>query len=307
MLDAEPPRGDDRADGRGAGAVRRAAVLAAALSLSGCIATQQDILGLAQQADNLKDQVADLKTTVSSLQANQADLAVQIKQLRGDLSAYTENVRSLQGDIGALSAKLDELGSRIAGKVTLLGQTLSQAQQKNLAEEKAVLDAQRAALDAQKAALEAQKRETAATQTFLTAEKRLQAKDYAQAAAAFEDYLQRFGGGSLADLAAYDLGLSYYGLKEWEKAGRQFALVLDRYPKSGRTPGARLHYALCLLKLRKDTSETRAYLESLLADFPKSPEAAAAAAELKRLDAARLSSDASVPSPKGRDAKAGAP
>ena len=60
-------------------------------------------------------------------------------------------------------------------------------------------------------------------------------------------------------------------------------MVLDKYPKSGQTPGARLHYALCLISLHKKGDEATTYLESIVADFPKSQEAKDAAAELKHL------------------------
>jgi len=231
---------------------------AAAAGLSGCYATQQDVLGVAQQTDSLRGQINDLKKTISSMQANQADLSVQIKSLHEDLTAYTETVKASQGDMGQLSTKLDALGAQISGKVTQLGVTISAAQQ-------------------------AQGRETAASQLLLTAQNRLQAKDYEQAAASFEEYLKRFPGGALTDVALYQLGVAYYDLKQWEKAGRQFAMVLDKYPKSGQTPGARLHYAQCLIRLKKNRDEARAYLESVVSDYPKAPEAEDAAAALKRL------------------------
>lgn len=249
---------------------RRSAVLAASsLLLSSCIATQKDVLDLSQQSDEVKTQVEELKKTVGSLQANQADLSVSIKQLREELTAYTETVKASQGDMSKLSVKLDDLGAQLSGKVAALGQTISQAQTKGLEE--------------QKAALAEAKRESGATDVFYTAEKRLQAKDHAQAAKGFEQYLRDFPKGELLDVATYDLGLAYYGLKQWEKAGRQFAIVLDKYPKSGQTPGARLHYALCLINLKKSGDEARAYLESVQADFPKSAEAKEASAVLKRL------------------------
>jgi len=237
--------------------------------LYGCIATQKDVLDLSQQSDDLKEQVEELKKTVGSMQANQADLSVQIKQLREDLSVYTETVKGSQEDMGRLSTKLDELGLQITGKVAALGQTLSEAQKKNS--------------DEQRAALAEAKREGGATDSFVAAEKRLQAKEWAEAAKGFERYLKEQPKGELADVAAYGLGSAYFGLKQWEKAGRQFALVLDKYPKSGRTPGARLHYALCLVRLNKNLDEARAYLESVSADFPKSGEAKDAAAALKKL------------------------
>lgn len=250
-------------------ASRRGSPLLAALLLSSCIATQKDVLDLSQQSDELKEQVEELKQTVGSLQANQADLSVSIKQLREELAAYTETVKSSQGDMSKLSVKLDDLGAQISGKVAALGQTLSQAQTKGLED--------------QKAALAEAKRESTATDVFYTAEKRLQANDYGQAAKGFEAYLRDFPKGDLIDVATYDLGLAYYGLRQWEKAGRQFAVVLDKYPKSGQTPGARLHYALSLINLKKGGDEARAYLESVQADFPKTPEAREAAAVLKRL------------------------
>lgn len=253
--------------------LRRAAVpLLLALASSACVATQKDVLDLSEQSDELKAQVEELKGTVASMQANQADLSVQIKNLREDLSAYTETVKASQGDMGKLSAKLDDLGAQLSGKVAALGQTITQAQQKGIEE--------------QKAALEAAKKGSG-TDTFVTAEKRLQAKDYDAAAKGFEAYLKDFPKGELVDMASYNLGVAYFGQKSWEKAGRQFALVLDKYPKAATTPGARLRYALCLISLKKSPDEARVYLESVTAEFPKSPEAKEAAAALKRLTAKR--------------------
>lgn len=248
---------------------RGAAVLALCAALSGCVATQRDMLDLSEQSDELKAQVEELKKTVGSMQANQADLSVQIKQLREELSVYTETVKASMGDMGKLGAKLDELGLQITGKVTALGQSLSQAQQKGLEE--------------QKAALADAKRESSATDLFVTSEKRLQAKDYAKAAAGFEQYLKDNPKGELTDVATYQLGLAYEGQRQWEKAGRQFAIVLEKYPKSGQTPGARLHYAQSLIGLKRGLDEAKAYLESVVADFPKTPEAKEAAAVLKSL------------------------
>ena len=256
----------------------RAAALALALALSGCIATQKDVLDLSQQSDDLKTQISELTKTVGSMQANQADLSVQIKQLHEDLTAYSETVKASMGNMNQLSTKLDGMAAQLSGKVTQLGVTLSAAQEKDLASEQK-------ALMAQKTELEAQGRETAATELLLTAEKRLQAHDFAQAAAGLEDYLKKFPGGALTDVATYDLGLAYFGQKQWEKAGLHFAVVLEKYPKSGQTPGARLQYATCLLNLKKNTDEARAYLESIQADFPKSPEAKEAAVLLKHLRA----------------------
>ena len=66
----------------------------------------------------------------------------------------------------------------------------------------------------------------------------------------------------------------------------QFGIYLEKYPKSGLTASARLMYALCLTSLHKNPAEARQYLESVVADFPSSPEAKAAERNLKKLAAA---------------------
>lgn len=251
------------------GRARGTVLLAVCAALAGCVATQKNMLELSEQSDELKEQVEELKKTVGSMQANQADLSVRIQSLREELTAYTETVKSSMGDMGKLSAKLDELGQQLTGKVAALGQSLTQAQQKGLEE--------------QKAALADAKREGAATDLFVTSEKRLQAKEYAKAASGFEQYLKENPKGELADVAQYNLGLAYEGGERWEKAGKQFAIVLEKYPKSGQTPGARLHYARSLLALKRGLEEAQAYLESVVSDFPGSPEAKEAAAALKKL------------------------
>jgi len=116
------------------------------------------------------------------------------------------------------------------------------------------------------------------------AEVRLAKKNFDLAAKGFEEYITKFPKGALIDVAIYNLGEAYFGLKDWEQSGRQFALVLERYPKSSFTASARLMYALCLIKLNKNLPEAKQYLESIAADFPSSPEARAAAKHLKKLE-----------------------
>lgn len=257
--------------------VAAAAALVAPIFLAGCLATQKDVLDLSQQNDDLKTQVSELKKSLSAMQASQADLSVQIKQVHEDMTAYSETTKSAIGDMAQLSSKLDEMGAQLAGKVTQLGTALSAQQEKGL-------EQQQKELESQKSELEAQGRETEATELLLTAEKRLQSHDYGQSASGLENYLKRFPSGSMTDVATYDLGLAYFGLKKWESAGTQFAIVIEKFPKSGQTAGARLHYAYSLEHIKKKRSEAKTYLESITADFPNTPEAKEAAAELKRLN-----------------------
>jgi len=249
----------------------------AAVQLSGCVATQKDVLDIESQTD-------DLKKTVGDLQANQADLSVQMKQLQEDLATFTEAVRENQDAMTKLSSKLDDMSATIASKVASIGSSLTTAQAKGL-------DEQRAAL--QKAQDEIKKQEAAAanspTELFNTADVRLALRNYALASSGFEQYVQKFPDGALIDAATFKLGQAYYGDKKWEPAGRQFALYMEKYPKSQLIPSARLLYALCLVNLNRNHDEARQYLESIVADYPKSPEAKEAAQRLKKLAKARKS------------------
>lgn len=240
-------------------------VAAAALALGGCVATQRDVLDLESQTDELKTQVTDLKKTISSMQANQADLSVQMKQLHEDLTAYTESIKENEAAMAKLSSKLDDMGASVEQKVASIGTTLTAQQAKSLEEQK----------EAAKAANP--------TDLFNTADVRLGVKDYALAARGFEDYVAKYPKGALVDVATFKLGQAYFGQKKWEAAGKQFAIVLEKYPKSQMTASSRLYYGLSLVRMKKNLDEARQYLESVTVDFPKSPEAKAAAAELKKI------------------------
>lgn len=255
-------------------------ILAAALAcaLTGCVATQKDMLDLENQTDELKHQVTDLRQTISSMQANQADLVVKIQRLHEDLTTFGETMRQSQDGMSQLSSKIDDLGATITSKVAAIGTTLTTTQAKSLAEQKANLDKQ-------EEALASQLQQGTPTDLFHAAEVRLAKKSYDLAARGFEDYLNRFPKGALADMAVYNLGESYFGLKKWELAGRQYGIYLERYPKSNLTASARLMYALCLVNMRKNIPEARQYLESVAADFPNTPEAKAAAGHLRKLPA----------------------
>lgn len=249
---------------KGLGPLASAAL--AALALSGCVATQRDMLDLESQSDELKQEVIALKKTIASLQANQADLSVQMKQLHEDLSTYTETIKDNQGQMASLASKLDDMSSNVAKQVASIGSALSTQQILNLEQQKAAASAHENPTD-----------------LFNTADVRLSVKDYSLAAKGFEQYLEKYPRGALVDVATFKLGQAEFGQKKWEAAGRQFATVLDKYPDSEMTPSTRLYYALSLIHMKKNLPEARQYLESVTVDFPKSPEAKAAAAELKKI------------------------
>lgn len=246
--------------------VRSGAGLLALLALNGCVATQRDMLELGNQTDELKHQVLDLKTTVTTLQSNQAELAVSMKELLKNLSAFDETIRESQTNMQRLSSKLDDMSAGISDKVSSIGETLVTQQAKIAADQKAASSRQ------------------APSELFHDAEVRLAKKDFDLAAKGFEEYIAKHPKGALIDVAVYNLGESLYRMNQWESAGKQFGLFLDRYPKSKLTASGRLMYAMCLVKLKRNTDEAKQYLDSIVTDFPSSNEAKAAAKEIKKIE-----------------------
>lgn len=108
-----------------------------------------------------------------------------------------------------------------------------------------------------------------------------QQKRYAEAAAAFATFLQKYPDDELAPNAQYWLGEAYYVSQRNADALAAFEVVVDRYPSSTKAPGAlfkigRLHQAAG----RGDVA--RASFERVLADYPDSPAAGLARERLKQ-------------------------
>jgi len=265
----------------------------AAAALSGCIATQRDVLDLEQQTDEVKASVADLKKSLTGMQANQADLAVKLDVMHKDVSVLTETLKDSQDSMRRLSSKMDDLDAKLGQRVSALGDTLNRQQQAQLASQQATQQAAQHAAERADAAQEAVKKATEApppvagptpSQVYNTAQVQLSKKEYDLAAEGFGLYLKRNPKGEVADLATYYLGDALFGAKRWEEAAGQYALALDRFPKSDITPSARLKYAMALLKLKTHQAEAKRYLQSIPDDFPKSPEAASALKLLQKLE-----------------------
>jgi len=251
----------------------------AGLALSGCVATQRDILDVEQQTDELKAQVTELKKTLTALQGNQADLTVKIDQVHADLSTFTETMKDSQDRMDKLSSKMDDLQAALGQKVTALGDTINKQQAAT----------QAAVTAAQTAAKHAEEEEALAltpTQLYRSARTQLRKKNYPLAADGFQAYLRRYPKGTTADWATFYLGECYFAQKSWENAAKQYALTIDRWSKSQAIPAARLKYATCLINLKKNIPEARRYLESIPEDFPNSPEAGKAGKLLKTLPSA---------------------
>lgn len=117
---------------------------------------------------------------------------------------------------------------------------------------------------------------------YLAAFDILKAGDYAGSARAFQDFLQRYPGGSYAPNALYWLGESYYVTQNYAMAEQQFQTLLDRYPSHDKAPGALLKVGFS--QDGQGQSEAAiATLNAVVTRYPGSSEAATAADRLRAM------------------------
>ncbi len=263
--------------------------LLAPLVLTGCVATQRDILDLSQQTDGMTLQVHKLNRIMTNLQANQADLNTRLEAISTDIAVLNENLVDNRDSMSRLSAKLDDLGAALGHKFSNLDssiketRTLIKQREKTRRERARKREETRRKEEEKRREEEAKKRAEgpSPSQIYHKARIQLSQKKYDLAAKGFKLYIADYPKGEVADLATYYLGQVRYSEKKWELAARNFALVLDRHPKSDVTPAARLRYALSLMKMKSHLEEAKRYLESIPEDFPKTPEAKKAAELLR--------------------------
>jgi len=208
----------------------------------GCVATQQDMLQMQSQMD-------DLNNNLNNMQKNQADLAVKIDRLSTDLNVFSEDIKDLFPAMDRLSLRLDDLDAMFNKRVNAIGATIKNQQkvvEKTLLPAKLYNDAYNAFLN----------------------------NNFDAAGSGFKAYLAKFPSGDMAESSYFHLGESLYLRERWQDAALSYATVLDKYPKSPRIPSVRLKYALSILKFPEDKKpEALKYLESIVRNYPKSPEA----------------------------------
>lgn len=106
---------------------------------------------------------------------------------------------------------------------------------------------------------------------------------YAQATAAFRDFLQKFPDGRYAHIAQYWLGEAGYAQRDFRQAIADYNALLANYPNSPKRAEAMLKVGYSHYEL-KEADQARAVLEQLVQQFPDSTEAGQARNLLKRIN-----------------------
>ncbi len=113
----------------------------------------------------------------------------------------------------------------------------------------------------------------------------LKAKDYAQAATEFGQFVESFPQHELADNALYWQGEAHYALKDYVQAQAAFERLLKDYPTGDKAPAAALKLGFALLE-QKDKKAGTARLKEVVQNYPGTEEAGLAKARLRDLNSA---------------------
>ena len=218
--------------------------------LSGCLASQQDM-------SSLQGQLKELKTTISQMQANQAELASKMEELNQNLSISNENLSQSGNQISNLSAKLDDISAALKTRVSSANEVAGGQ----------VLQPANALLP---------------SDLFAEAKNHFDKGSYEAAATGFKLYTAKYPESENCEQAYMYMGDAYIAMGQTKKGAVAYATVLQKFPNSKLIPAARLKYALSIVPLEK-MDEAKRYLSSIVTEFPQSPEAAQAKAELAKL------------------------
>jgi len=106
---------------------------------------------------------------------------------------------------------------------------------------------------------------------------------YAQATAAFRDFLKQYPHGRYAHIAQYWLGEAGYAQRDFRQAIADYNALLANYPNSPKLAEAMLKIGYSHYEL-KEPEQARKVLEQLLQQYPDSTEAGQARNLLKRIN-----------------------
>jgi tol-pal system protein YbgF len=87
---------------------------------------------------------------------------------------------------------------------------------------------------------------------------------------AFQDFLSKYPGSTLAPNAYYRMGAAYFGLKDYKNAANSYMAAADKYPTSGSAPNALLGAAICYQEMG-DVASAKKTLKRIILNYPDNP------------------------------------
>ena len=111
----------------------------------------------------------------------------------------------------------------------------------------------------------------------------LKEQRYDDAGLAFQEFLDTFPESELADNAQYWLAESHYVTQKFERALREFGVVIEKFQRSRKVPDALLKMGYCNYELKR-WDQARASLKQVQTEYPETTAARLAGQRLQRMD-----------------------
>ncbi len=106
---------------------------------------------------------------------------------------------------------------------------------------------------------------------------------YDDAGLAFQEFIDTFPESELADNAQYWLAESHYVTQKFERALREFGVVIEKFQRSRKVPDALLKMGYCNYELKR-WDQARASLQRVQSEYPETTAARLAGQRLQRMD-----------------------
>jgi tol-pal system protein YbgF len=225
---------------------------------------------MTQQTDNVNKMGVAVQNLQKTLGAQTTDASTKVDQISGQVQALHDAVDELKARLAKVSKQLDDI----------------QAGQQNIGSPPPGQPASPGAA----AAPPPDALYNDALRDFNAGKSDLAAQEFTQ-------YLQVYGNTDLAGNAQFYLGEIDYRRGNYPAAIADYNKVLDQYPGGNKGPAAQLKKGFALLETGQRDAGVQE-LRSLIARYPKSPEAMQAKDRLTKLGVAGAASKPARPSPR---------
>ncbi|HEY6308193.1 MAG TPA: tetratricopeptide repeat protein [Candidatus Angelobacter sp.] len=234
---------------------------------------------ITQQTDNVNKMGVAIQNLQKTLGAQTTDASSKVDQISGQVQALHDAVDELKARLAKVSKQLDDIQSAQQNITNPQPGTTGSPNGPGAGSNVPTAPPPNALYDAALSDFNANKNDLASQE--------------------FTQYLQAYGNTDLAGNAQFYLGEIQYRQGNLQGAVVSYNKVLDQYPGGNKAAAAQLKKGFALLDLGQRSQGVQE-LRSLLARFPKSPEAVQARERLNKLGVAGAASRPPRPSPSHR-------
>jgi len=243
-----------------------------------CMASQQDILAMNRQIQNLNLRLNKL----SALREGQAEVVTEFDSVKLEvqrvLGSLEEHERLIRHTIEKDTIEQDALNARLAElekKVTQLHEYLHP---ESLPQEKGTEKAGAGVLPP----TPEEKPGSPENKLYETILAIYHEGRYSDAITGFEDFLKSYPKSNLADNAQFWIGEAYMASEKYGHAIQAYQEVVTKFPEGNKVPNAMLKQALAFNEIN-DPISAKALLKKIVKKYPASSEAEIAEAKLKTI------------------------